>query len=803
MGKRKFLIVFALLAPILVLFLAFSPLQENVHPILQNILKKFEGYIARLPEQKVYLHLDKSKYNADETLWFKAYLLNAADHKPDSSTTNLYVELISPSGFIAQSKLIRMTNGFGNGDFSFLDTIPEGVYKIRAFTNWMRNFNGDFFFEKEVYIANPAFSAYVSREDLRTIKKENRKNQKKELKIDIQFLPEGGHMLAGVENRIGFKALNELGHGFPVKGRIVDSKENTIVEFESSQLGMGSFILTPALNEKYTALVNVAGDKPEIITIPEALPRGVAISAQRSAKGIISIKVLNNFPSRQLPANNNYFLLAHSRGRIIFTHEFILNEPVNSFEITESQLPSGIIHLTLFNAYSLPVSERLLFINNGDALNVSMELFGNTLSSREKNSVKIKISDKNNNPISGHFSFSIANSEDIDKSDNIVSYLLLNSDLKGTIENPQYYFSSTSSENKNNLDNLMLTQGWRRFSWTGVLSDVKIPAKYENEKGILISGRVTKEFFNRPLRDIKVTLSILNEFNDVFTARSGEKGIYRFESLDYADTVSVSIEAVRASGKHNLILYVDAMPDDRDKGMQYKTNQKLTQKGEKSDREPASDPADVDPYAERNNAISRLHDEPSPANVIIVDESNRSYQSIGQIIEGRVPGVMVTGNNVNIRGSRSMGTNTDPLFLVDGMPVDAEYAMGMNPYDVERIEILKGAETAIYGSRGANGVIAIYTKRGKFMKKGILEFKMLGYATPKEYYKPSFEYRKDDVFVDDRRTILWQPSVKTDLKGEAMVTFYTSDTKGNFTLCIEGISNEGIPGMAETRIEVK
>jgi TonB-dependent SusC/RagA subfamily outer membrane receptor len=797
------LIAFGLTFSLFIMSWMFSPVQETKHPILKSIIEKFESYYTRLPQQKVYLHLDKFRYSADETLWFKAYLVDATNHQPDNSTTNLYVELINPSGYIVQSKLIRMTGGFGNGDFSFQDTIPEGGYKIRAFTNWMRNFDKSFFFEKNIYIANPDFKTYVTSEEIHKIKKENRKNQKKESRYDIQFLPEGGHLLSGVENRVGFKSINELGHGLKVTGEIVDSKGTRIVDLNSSDLGMGSVIFTPVYREKYTALINTGEGKPHKIKLPEAIEFGVNISVIRPKEGTIRIKLLSNFPEGQLPANTSYFLIGHLRGKILFSHEFDLKNQDNSLDVASSAFPTGILHLTLFNVHSQPVSERLTFINNHDQLKIQIEPEKAIVSAREKITVKLKVSGKTNLPVKGSFSLSISNTEDIKSQESIISNLLLNSDLKGKVETPGYYFTDWNQDKEEQLDNLMLTQGWRRFGWTNLLSDIKVPPKYENEKGILITGRITREFFGIPLRDIKVTLSMLNEFNDVYTTRTHEMGIFRFENVDYQDTLSASIEAVRANGKHNLVIYLDAMPDEKDKDMQYKTDQNLKHRGEKGQYVPPPDPDADDPFREENTRIYRLHDEPSAANVIIIDDKTQNYQNIGQILEGRIPGVNVTGDKVNIRGISSIYGNTEPLFLVNGMPVDAGFALNMSPFDVERIEVLKGPETAIYGSRGANGVIAIYTKRGKFMKKGVLDFKMLGYATPKEYYKPRYEFNADDPFVDDRRTILWIPYITTYPNGETTATFYASDVKGNYIIRLEGISEDGTTGAGVTKFEIK
>ena len=133
------------------------------------------------------------------------------------------------------------------------------------------------------------------------------------------------------------------------------------------------------------------------------------------------------------------------------------------------------------------------------------------------------------------------------------------------------------------------------------------------------------------------------------------------------------------------------------------------------------------------------------------------------------------------------------MFLLDGVPVDQSVAMSVSPNDIERIEILKGPDASVYGVRGANGVIAIYTKRGKFMIKGVIDFKMLGYASPKEFYSPRYDLRPEENIPDERTTLFWKPYLKTNSKGEASVSFFTSDIKGRYTIILEGITETGEP----------
>ena len=164
---------------------------------------------------------------------------------------------------------------------------------------------------------------------------------------------------------------------------------------------------------------------------------------------------------------------------------------------------------------------------------------------------------------------------------------------------------------------------------------------------------------------------------------------------------------------------------------------------------------------------------------------------------------MVSGNSVVIRGPSTFLASTEPLFLVDNVPVDISVVQTMNPQDVERIEVLKGPSAAIYGSRGSNGVIAIFTIRGRFMIKGVLNFDMLGFHRPREFYSPKYGTPFDDLVEDFRTTLYWNPTIKTDSSGLAQISFYCSDVTTSFHVVVEGISTDGRIGSNEKIIRVR
>jgi TonB-dependent SusC/RagA subfamily outer membrane receptor len=377
----------------------------------------------------------------------------------------------------------------------------------------------------------------------------------------------------------------------------------------------------------------------------------------------------------------------------------------------------------------------------------------------------------------------------------ITSYLLLTSDLKGRIQNPDYYFQKNTSETRTALDYLMMTQGWRRFSWENVIGSVPVKIEYFVEKGLSVEGKVTKELFGLPLKYLPVNLTILSGYNDFYETRTNDKGRFLFNLPDYEDTLDIEITAKRENGRKNLVIYIDAteLPEREVLFSSYSKEMAIT--GTNVFR-----PAPEEEKDPNQQTLTGIHG--TPDNVIYVDEKLATYNNVFDIIKGRVPGVMVSGNQIQIRGPNSFYLSTEPLYLIDDVPVDANAIAALNPQDVERIEILKGPSSAIYGSRGANGVIAIYTKRGKFIKKGVLESQILGFYRPREFYSPKYETRFDYMKADDRITLFWAPVIKLDSIGQAEAVFYSSDVRGTFDVTIEGVTFNGEIGESTTTIDI-
>lgn len=787
------------------LLCSFFPGKIDIDNRIEKIDYALAYYTDTYPQQKVYLHLDKPSYSYGDIIFFKAYLVSALNHTPDKLSTNLYVELINPEKAIIETKRLWVKDGFANGDFMIRDTMPEGLYQIRAYTNWMRNFAPEFYFTRNIQITNPVYKTHISPSDSKRNRRILRRNKNKLKEIDFQFLPEGGNLVYGLTSTVGFKAINNAGKGTDVKGTVYNSEKNKIIEFSSLAKGMGRFSFKPEKGEKYYAVIE-SNDKSFKVDLPKPMETGIVIGVNNLSDGFIHIRLLSKKFKTDDRFANEVILIGQTRGHIYFSTIVDLSEDSAEIDIDKYLFPTGIAQLTVFSSRLIPVAERLVFINHHDFMSFKCK----KPEKISKDSVLLRITSVNQDgyPVPADLSVSVLNYDNPEKdpfSYSIVQYLNLISDLKGYVEDPSFYFSDTIPLAERALDNLMITQGWRRFDWNEVIAGRYQEMKYNVEKKITIEGKITREFFDLPLPDCEVRLSILNSYNDVFYARSAKDGSFKFDNLVYNDTVDVRIEANRPTGRKNLVIvlpetkqepvsnfygdfFLTTVSARNNKVYRTKMHQETLKRMKEEEIREAN-----------RNKITGIYSKAD--NVIRSEDIPEGYNNVLQVLQGRVPGVDVQGQRVIIRGVKTFYGSTDPLYIIDGIPVDGvQSILNIPVQDVDRIEILKGPSTAIYGSRGANGVIAVYTKRGEFMVKGRIDFQMLGYATPRKFYVPEFDHIEDSKIR--QITLNWVPDIKSEKNGQISIKQKLPENIGKITVIIEGLTEDGKPGVSKIEFDL-
>jgi hypothetical protein len=376
---------------------------------------------------------------------------------------------------------------------------------------------------------------------------------------DVQFLPEGGSLVAGLPAHIGFKAIGEDGKGTNISGVVTDHNQQKVAEFKSLHNGMGSFDMDIKEGETYTAKVALPGGKIKEYPLPAVKSTGIVLKIKNTLEGD-SIEVFVTATDNIIQSGDSYFLIAKARGIVCYAAIFNFHDGnYIKKKIAKHLFPSGITHFTIMTPGYQPLNERLIYIDHHDNLNIQLITDKPGYRSRDSIALKIKVTDNTGKPVAGNFSLAVTDDAQVKTdslNENLVSRMLLTADLKGFIEEPGYYFSSIDKNKWAALDNLLLTQGWVGYDWQQVLNPPAIT--YQPEHEFTVKGRVVN-VFNKPVKGTDILLfskspSILM---DTVTDKEGR---FFFHHFPRVDTPLFVLKAVNKNGKSfNVRIAVDEL----------------------------------------------------------------------------------------------------------------------------------------------------------------------------------------------------------------------------------------------------
>lgn len=778
-------------------------LQNNLSedPLIKKIDTLFSSYNYYNPIEKVYVQTDKNTVLPGEELWYTAYTVVGPSHFFSAASKFLHVDIVDKNNKLIVSQKLKIENGKSNGYIRFPKTIAPGKHEFRAYTDWMRNYENDFIFKKTINVTSN--NQFVS----------NTKGDE----IDLQFFPEGGNAIAGLNGRIAFKAIGTDGLARRVSGTIVDTKGNEIKGFKTNEKGIGYFNLLPTSGQQYTAVLT-DGSR---YNLPKVSSEGYTI-------------LLNNFNEKSIVAKiqassslkgKDFYLIGHVRGVKYYQAKFnFRGKSLVTAEIPKSILESGVFTLTVLDENMVPWAERIAFINNQRDLEINVDVDKRNLSTIGEITVDINVSDANGTPISTYLSTAITNPKNVKKGaydSNIVTHLLFESDLKGHVENPGQYFKNQSRIMKYNLDLIMMTNGWRRFNWEKLnRRDFDTIKKFSFPDGFNISG-IAKGTKNELLSNKSLHM-IVESYDEerLYVTKTKRDGSFTFENVAYEGNAKVKFKAykgkqidvaIEIDASKNLIELSPVFPNNyiisADKNqVSYVNNENTVNKPNPSDETTLLNEVVLKgKTAEKKYTKSHLGVQPDAT--LFVD---KPYLDFLQMLN-TIPGVRVVGQGLNTRVSfvrnagRSIQGNSNPLFVVDGVAlansadgitVPAQVAY-LDVNNVERIEVIKRAE-AFYGIRGANGVVLIYTKRGTKPSEGKMlepKFSYEGFTKYKEFYTPKYQTDLSKVSANAyRKTLFWSPSITTNKNGKARIKFYNVTEADEIQIAIDALTITGVPG---------
>ncbi|MCK5694528.1 MAG: TonB-dependent receptor plug domain-containing protein, partial [Bacteroidales bacterium] len=760
-----------------------------------------------LQYRKLYLHTDREQYFLSDTIWYKAYYLDGRSNSFVSGLITMYVDVIDEAGESVLDQVLAIDNGVAHGAIGLLSSLDPGNYIIRAFTDFQKSLGEDAFFHKQVRISKlESFvegSAQTPSQHL--------------LDIDVAFLPEGGMLLGGQMNTLGVKAIDTHGSGISIQGEVLDSKGASVAAFTTSYKGMTSIQLVPQRGETYT--ISLADHPDYTYVFDDIVEAGVKIEFDRETSSDLLFRAVTNAES--LKGRTYYFAISH-HGEVIFHKKFVPKNSSFPITVKKDALPAGINRMVLLDEQLLPISERLYFSTNYQINEIKIKPDKQNYETRSR--VRLRLSEGRgvNEDSWSNLSMVVVDEFSCDKegpSMNILSWLLIDSELKGHIESPLDYFSDDPEiASATKLDLLMLTQGWSRYIWNE-------PRKYlasesKEEEGFALSGKVRKVIGNKPVTDGTVELKVYNNnFMHVEKVELDEEGRFVFKDVNFLDTASVFIQAKNKRDRLAFQISLDSVFNDfpltsakflpkeellvpKQADLYQKQFDKLQALKEytlKSGSFYLEEVTITEHSREPDDGHFRIY--PKPFVSIEITERDLTYMSVLDYLPGHFAGVTLTSaKNVIIHGPSSFGGGeaNAALLILDGFPVGKEAMMSIPMSDIDRVEVLKNpAETAIFGVNGGKGVVSVFTKRGgvpdysdKYIP-GTIAMELKGYSSNREFYSPKYSKENINSERPDHRIVqFWEPNIFTE-KGKASVSFFSSDDITRYKIYVEGITRDG------------
>lgn len=748
--------------------------------------------------EKLYGHLDRPVYAARETMWLKLYAVDGTWHRPLALSKVAYVEVLNAQHQPVLQAQLALRDATAQGALDLPATLPTGRYVVRAYTSWMKNFDPEFYFQAPVTIINtfvasgpPATPPAAS--------------------YDVQFFPEGGQLVQGVAGRVGFRVADATGRGQAATGTVRDAQGRAVATLRTLRAGLGSFEFTPAAGAAYTAEVQLATGPKLRQPLPTAATQGYAVHLAEASPAQLRLHVV----ARSLGAEAaSLALVGHSGQRIATAQVATPNAQGEAdFVVEKAALLPGISHFTVFNSRRQPVAERLYF-RRPRPLGITVAADQAHYGPRQKVTLRLMLP-AGAAPTQASLAVYQLDSLAVGAAPlaGIGSVLSLTSDLKGTVEDPDYYLRDSSEVGQRAVDNLLLTHGWSRFRWAEVLAGRAPALPYAPElNGPLLLGQV-RTAAGAPAPGIVAYLAAPSRAARFYTATSGPDGRLLFEPRETYGLRTYTLQTDwRRDSTYQLAL--------------------LSPYSARYARRPlpplALGPALAADLTRRHiqaqlqatyYARYRRYQLPPPDTLAFygrppvqyrLDDYTR-FKSLEEVLREYVQGVYVRPRKDGVHlllGDRLHGTlfENDPLVILDGVPVfNTNKLLAFDPLRIQRVVVF--TNRYFYGTHDYDGLLSFGTYQGDMQgfpldPRALLE-EYNGLQGQREFFAPRYETSATSPLPDQRNLLHWQPAMALAPGATQELTFYTSDQAGRYQVVVQGLAADGQAGSATTVFDVR
>lgn len=761
-----------------------SPAQDNT---LQTLRERFGQYRERALIEKIYGHLDRKFYLTGETLWFKLYSVDGTLHRPLDVSKVAYVELVNDQQKPVLQAKIEMANGGGHGSFFLPASLVSGSYKFRAYTNWMKNFPPEYYYTEEITIVNPFLTPDAS-------------PQKSATNCIVEFFPEGGNLVAGIKSKVAFKIVSS-GKPGSCSGSVETTDGRTVVELSPGESGVGHFTFVPEAGTSYRAVLTNASGRREINPFPKIMTSGYVMEVKDSAQSVTITVTTKGVDDRQVS------LFAHARNMIAHAETRTLQDGRAVFMIPRDEMPEGIAHLTVFNNNLAPVCERLFFTWPKRHLDVQVEASQKVFGTRKKVSVSINTKG-DGTPTRANASLAAyrIDSLSIQSMTDIYTYLWLNADLASNLKIRGSLADDHTPEVYSQIENILLTDGWRRFDWKEVLDNPKEFEFLPEFREHIVTASVTRD--GKPQNGVFAYLGSPGKIIRAYGSWSDQTGRARFLIKDFHGPRRIIVQPKADSIELYDLKIIDPFSTQHDKNRVAPFTVDPTMKKALEERALAMQVQDIYYYEDYGTQTEK----PSVDSTAFYGKADATYflddytrfPLMEEVMREYVPGVFVRkrrdGFHFVVVDQVNGGVlSGDPIVLLDGVPVpDVDDIMRVDPLRVRKLEVVK--RPYYLGQSVFSGIVSYTTYSGDLgnleidPRSVVIDYE--GLQLKRIFHKP--EYTRDQVnnrMPDHRLLLHWQPDIVTSENGNHTLEFYTSDIPGQYVIVVQGISEDGAAGM--------
>lgn len=727
--------------------------------------KEFQVQQVVLPNLKMKLDFDRKAVGAGDEV-VATLDLQSNDNQPLRDHSFSYTVSLAGNSYL---DLKGTTDGTGKAKLKF--RLPEKLETNDGLVNVMIAYNG--------------LTESISRSVPIVLNK-----------IDLQFFPEGGDLVYGLGSKVAFRAINEFGKPADIEGVVVDQNGAEIAQFKSFHQGMGAFAFNPAQGQTFKARIT----QPEGITqeyeLPEPMPRGFVLNVDHVDSKEMAV-VIRSTESEAVS------LVAQVRGEVHWASEVNVLPGKTEVNIPLSDFPMGVAQVTLFDAKGIERCERLAFVNRDRRLKVEVKTDKEKYLPREKVKMTVKVTDERGLPMPAQLSLAVVNDQMLsfadDKSGNILSQLLLEPDLKGKVEEPRFYFDTKEEKSLAALDHLMLTSGWRRFTWEQVLGGHLPVLTHAGERAV-VRGTILDAYTGQPVPHASISAP-----NSKVAQIADKTGRFTIDQMDLALDQSLIVTA----DKYNQT--TPAVYDYNQDVMVYLYSTHYY--GYFNQEAPAMGGAEMemDMAEERGVMLNEVQVAAVPrgaggkgnAKMAMRAPAPMAAAPVAMNRQAKAP--EVAGNREKAKAEvlgEKKAKAMDRALADDGIepqPHDPDPKQKHEPKgDLMAMKDEKARDGDFIDGIVADGRMgAILLQDQEVLKH---QQQAAQYYRARQFAAPVYagkEYVAPDKRTDFRQTLFWEPTLKIDRTGKAVVEFFNSDEISSFRAIAEGISTDGAVGHAE------